>query len=599
MRTHACLGVLILLATSSACQTPDEVPVEVDNSAPILAEVPPPAISGGTLTVLSEGRVLIADADRDRVHIVSVSPAQYEADVLFEQGAEPGRSAEGSNGLVHVVLRGAGDVASIDSHTGELIERRHVCTDPRGIAFDGVGATVFVTCADGMLVALPESSAAGEPQRQFIEPDLRDIVIADGTLLISRLRSAEILEVSRTGLFVTGRRTPDAREDALPTVAWRMIPDPSGQGQVAMLHQFSSTKQVAISTPDEDDKGKREDDDGGGFEGGDEGSPYGGGFCETPIVQPAITWYAGGGAVTNDLPGPTPAVDIAVGSTGVIAVAVAGAPDGQPDVRFGFDGEFFEDFCFDGGGGTLSTPGQPVAVAFTPDDRLLVQSREPAALYVYSPELEHELTIELSGSSVFDTGHDLYHRATEARIACASCHPEGTDDGHVWQFERIGARRTQSPEVGLEGSAPFHWDGDMTDFQTLSNEVYTHRMGGPMQSERRAAAFERWLFAAVRPVAGTEVDEPTRATGEELFVEYGCASCHSGARTTNDQNALVRGKSLQVPSLRRISLRPPYMHDGRATDLRGAVLDMLEATAPDSGYSGQDVDAIVEYLRTL
>jgi cytochrome c peroxidase len=168
----------------------------------------------------------------------------------------------------------------------------------------------------------------------------------------------------------------------------------------------------------------------------------------------------------------------------------------------------------------------------------------------------------------------------------------------VWQFESIGLRRTQSPEVGLEGSAPFHWDGDMDDFQTLSNEVYTHRMGGAMQSDERAAAFERWLFAAVRPAAGTEVDEPLRAQGEALFVDYGCASCHSGSRMSNEQTVEFRGKPLQVPSLRRVALRPPYMHDGRATDLRAAVLDMLEATAPQLSYSGQDVDAIVTYLRT-
>ena len=124
--------------------------------------------------------------------------------------------------------------------------------------------------------------------------------------------------------------------------------------------------------------------------------------------------------------------------------AKASAPDGASDIHFDFEGECFEEF------GGVSTPGQPVAVAYLADGRLLVQSREPSALYVYSLAHEHELTIELSAKSRFDTGHDLFHVATDAKIACASCHPEGTDDGHVWQFESLGARRTQSPEVGLE-----------------------------------------------------------------------------------------------------------------------------------------------------
>jgi mono/diheme cytochrome c family protein len=556
----------------------------VDNRTPVVAEVPPPAISGGTMLVLSDDRVLLADADRDRVHIVSISPAAYEADVLFEAGAEPGRSVEGTNGLVHVVLRGAGDVASIDSFSGEILDRRHLCTDPRGIAFDEASARLFVACADGTLVAMPEDANLGEVERQFIEPDLRDIVIHDGALLISRMRSAEVLEVSMAGLSVTRRRSPEATANAQATVAWRMTK--LEDGRVAMLHQFSSTDQVPLSVPDEEEKGD---------EGDSGGAPYGGGFCVPPIVSPGVsTWLDLDSPSTSQLSGLTPAVDIAFGGPDEqIAIAVAGAPDGEPDVRFGLG----DDFCFEGSL-ALSTPGQPVSVAFLPDGRLLVQSREPSALYVYSPSLIHELTIELSSKSRFDTGHDLYHVATTAQIACASCHPEGTDDGHVWQFERIGARRTQSPEVGLEGAAPFHWDGDMDDFQTLSNEVYTHRMGGAMQSDDRAAAFERWLFAAVRAPAGTEVDESLRAEGEALFVDQGCASCHSGSRMTNEQTVAFRGKSSQLPSLRRVALRPPYMHDGRAEDLRAAVLDMLDATVPDFSYSGHDVDAIVTYLRT-
>lgn len=589
MRVQLCLGALISLTALTACQTPEEPPVKIDDRAPIVADVPPPAISGGTMTVLSDSRVLVADADRDRVHILSVSPATYEADILFEAGAQPGRSVEGSNGLVHVVLRGAGDVASIDSHSGEVLERRHLCTDPRGIAFDAVSELLFVACADGTLVAMPEDASLGEVERHFIEADLRDIVVDGDQLLISRLRAAEILEVSMTGLLVTGRRKPEATDSSQPTVAWRMMK--LDTGEVAMLHQYSSTQPVPLTTPDEEE-------DGGGDPGGDGGSPYGGGFCEPPIVRPGVsTWVDGVTPSTVKLSGPTPTVDLAIGPDGQIATAIAGAPDGETDVHIDFEGDFEDDFCFEGFGG-LSTPGQPIAVAYLPDGRLLVQSREPAALYVYTNELEHELTIELSGSSVFDTGHDLYHRATDAKISCASCHPEGTDDGHVWQFERLGARRTQSPEVGLEGSAPFHWDGDMDTFQTLSNEVYTHRMGGPKQSDDRAAAFERWLFAAERAPAGTQVDETLRSEGEALFVDLGCASCHTGSRMSNDQTVAVRGKKLQVPSLRRVALRPPFMHDGRAPDLRAAVLDMLESTAPDASYSGADVDALVAYLQT-
>jgi hypothetical protein len=95
--------------------------------------------------------------------------------------------------------------SSIDSYSGEILDRRHLCTDPRGIAFDAASARLFVACADGTLVAMPEDANAGEVERRVIEPDLRDIVIRDGALLISRMRSAEILEVSMLGRVVTRR----------------------------------------------------------------------------------------------------------------------------------------------------------------------------------------------------------------------------------------------------------------------------------------------------------------------------------------------------------------------------------------------------------
>ncbi len=98
----------------------------------------------------------------------------------------------------------------------------------------------------------------------------------------------------------------------------------------------------------------------------------------------------------------------------------------------------------------------------------IVQTREPAALHFLEDAVgsrRHVLT--LGGESMFDTGHEIFHRNTGGGIACVSCHVEGGEDGRVWRFEDIGDRRTQSLSVGLEGTAPFHWDGDMLDLGTL------------------------------------------------------------------------------------------------------------------------------------
>src|SRR5690606_23376577 len=158
---------------------------------------------------------------------------------------------------------------------------------------------------------------------------------------------------------VTGRRSPQAIPSAQPTVAWRMIKLESGR--VAMLHPFSSTGQVGLTRPGDD----------GGQDSGDSGTPYGGGPCESPIVSPGVsTWDDPDSPTTTQLAGVTPAVDLAIGPEGQIAIAVAGAADGEPDVQF----DDSRDFCFEGFGG-VSTPGQPVSIAYLPNGDLLVQSR--------------------------------------------------------------------------------------------------------------------------------------------------------------------------------------------------------------------------------
>src|SRR4051794_13078028 len=69
-----------------------------------LADAPPP-ISGGTLAMLSDGRVAAADSDRDKVYIVDLT-SSHVATIALSPHDEPGRVVEDDAGRVHVVLRG-------------------------------------------------------------------------------------------------------------------------------------------------------------------------------------------------------------------------------------------------------------------------------------------------------------------------------------------------------------------------------------------------------------------------------------------------------------------------------------------------------------
>ncbi|MEZ4447904.1 MAG: c-type cytochrome [Nannocystaceae bacterium] len=587
----------------TGCQ--DDIDLDpLDNSAPVEARVRPSPILGGTLTLSGDGGLAIAsDPDRDLIHVVDLSTNKVRHTVALADGDRPHRVIFGSEGQVHVVLRGPGELATLDPVAGTVTARVPLCPEPRGIALDPGDASLYAACAGGSLLHLSET---GELLERFeLEPDLRDVLIVDGKVMVSLFRSASLLGLDGTRVVIP------SINDSVPHVAWRTWVTPDGE--IAMLHQLASTQPVPI------------DPEPGEIP--EESAPYGGGGggCELGIVNAAITTIAYGEVTTTPLVDSNLTVDAAFSPDGGwVAMAVPGAlpleeqadtskkKDRGRDTRFDdfdlFGGDLLRqtvrvDPKHDPGCFPMVTEddyGQVTAVAFAADGRLIMQSREPARLMVRDDATGGALTtIALEGEARFDTGHEIFHRATKSGLSCASCHPEGTDDGHVWDFEGLGPRRTQAIDVGLRDTAPYHWDGDMPDFDVLMSEVLAHRMGGKRQSPDRSDSFTRWIFDQERPAAHSGVDAlATIENGKALFTAYECSKCHDGAALGGTRTERIAGEEKQVPTLRRISLHPPYMHDGRSKTLEAAVRDMIETTRSTSAPD-VDVDAIAAYLRTL
>jgi hypothetical protein len=105
----------------------------------------------------------------------------------------------------------------------------------------------------------------------------------------------------------------------------------------------------------------------------------------------------------------------------------------------------------------IGLQGQATAVSFVSPTLLAMQEREPAAISFYDVRTRAEpKRLDLSQPTRNDTGHMVFHSTTDAGIACASCHPEAGDDGHVWSFAGLGPRRTQNLRGGILGTEPFH-----------------------------------------------------------------------------------------------------------------------------------------------
>jgi mono/diheme cytochrome c family protein len=255
--------------------------------------------------------------------------------------------------------------------------------------------------------------------------------------------------------------------------------------------------------------------------------------------------------------------------------------------------------------GIMPLPAPATAVGYLSDGRLVAQTREPAGIFLSATTANTEeiIRIDLGGASVLDTGHEIFHRDAGARVACASCHLEGGDDGHVWRFTDQGPRRTQSLLVGLEGTAPFHWVGDMDNLGTLMEQVFVGRMGGVHQSTARLAALEHWMYSIKSLPPLRAASDPAAARGHELFQgEAECGKCHNGPKLTNNETVDVgTGLALQVPSLVAIGYRAPWIHTGCAKTLQQRFDPNCGSNA--HGKTAQltkaQVDDLVAYLETL
>lgn len=592
------------LATSCAAEAEPDLgtaPVSgIDERALVIRDIPPPPLTGASITVVDESTVVVTDPDRDRVHVVGVLE---DSSVHLPAGAQPWRAVVDSQGRVHVALRGLGAVASIDIQHAELLAIREVCPTVRGIGLQPDDGSLVVACAGGELFSLsvePDVDEATLVAR--LDPDLRDVIVdVDGTIHVTRFRSAEVLTLDDDGTVVDRTAPPPwvhtafSLDDATmrSSTAWRAVALPRG-GWV-MAHQGGSDKVLGAADLGQADGRPAANEYYGSIDG-----------CSA-VVQTAITVLGSDGVVRSSgaLVGATLPVDLAVHPNGdrvVMATAATCGPNcSKPQlVEVALEATSIgvglqRRPCTSGTPTTLAkSQAQFVAVAYSPAGRLWALQRDPLVIHLLDGN-EHQRVV-LDDEPVEDTAHRLFHETGTAGVACASCHAEGGDDGLVWNLPL--PRHTPPLWVGLAGTEPLHWDGDLETFEDLVHEIHELRMGEKLQSDERIAAFESWV-TRLRTAAPRTIDDDTKA-GKVLFAELGCADCHGGERTTNNRTVAVgTHAAVQVPSLHGVALHPPYMHDARSPTLESAVREMVVQSRPLAVTSDAEIGMLVAYLETL
>jgi DNA-binding beta-propeller fold protein YncE/mono/diheme cytochrome c family protein len=542
-------------------------------------KTPPPfgvPISGGTILVTQAGdHVVISDPDRDRILTVDLRTSEVVGEIALTAGDEPGRLIEDGAGRIHVALRRGGSLLTLAGPTSsEIADRRFVCIEPRGIAWDAAANTVHVACTGGELVTFP--AAGGNAVRRLrLDRDLRDVIVSGTQLVVTRFRTSEVLTLDAQGAIVSR---------VVPPPVFRFsggVPTDGGPGEPGMGFPPEATAEVAYRTIQLPDGklvmshqrqvprtlGSKEE---GGY----------GGNCDSPPVESAVTVIHPGQpplAIGPIARGALP-VDIAASRTGdKLAVLLAGQKTvtivdtsfamGRPDEDRCGEKDDDDDDDDDDQGEDLGTP---TSTAFTKNGDVLVFYPEKAALIVRVAANSTKRLIQLTGGRANDSGRAVFHTQTAIGLACASCHPEGRDDGQVWNFSQLGSRRTQSLAGNLLERAPFHWSGDMSSLEVLMDDVFSQRMSGGPVTPAQKSALAAWLDRIPAPSPGAVLDTAAVERGRVVFdsEETACRSCHNGDLLTN--NLLVdvgTGGKFKVPSLIGIGDRAPFMHTGCADTL--------------------------------
>jgi mono/diheme cytochrome c family protein len=547
------LGTLVLGACNLNLDAPEQPVVSLDR--------PPPPIAGGTLAIAGNLAV-VGDPDRDAIHVIDLVRRERVQRIALPEGSEPGRAVAGPDGRVHVVLRGAGAIASV--HDAAL-HTTPVCDAPRGLDVDDAGV-LFVACHDGAIWRVDADEARAIAT---LEPGLRDLVVLDGVLLVSHLRSARVEVLAADGTHLRTLHAPNARVDGLvyaPNTAFRLR---RRGGRAWLVHQRSRVGAEPVPT----------DAYAGTFRG-----PCGESSVQVVVSEVTPSGFGQGVAIRRG----SLAVDVDVDASGAFALALPGEIGGLTAQRtrrvrrVRAVGPCLEDAS------ETVHEGQAIAVAFGPHDELVTFSREPARVQIGDD------VIELDEESRRDTGHDLFHVRREG-VSCASCHAEGGEDGHLWTMGASPARRTRTLRGGIVATAPFHADGSVASLHEVMRRQFPDEAHVYLDAPK-ARALATWLDA-LAPRARPRADHP----GAQVFEDAGCASCHAGALGTGPGVIEVGTRRAAIPTLIDLADRAPFLADGCASTLE-AVFDASCGLGPEhtmvSALSLEARDELLTYLRS-
>ena len=236
-------------------------------------------------------------------------------------------------------------------------------------------------------------------------------------------------------------------------------------------------------------------------------------------------------------------------------------------------------------------------------------------------------------------GKRLFHDAADTRLArdgylsCAVCHPDGRDDGVVWDFTQRGEGLRNTISLlgrGGTGMGRVHWTGNFDEIQDFEGDIRNGQGGAgllhaddwsttadPLGAPKAGLSDD--LDALADYVASLDAPAPSPWTvggeGEALFFSKGCDTCHIPALgytdsslaepVRHDVGTVSEGSGgrlgglldgFDTPTLLGVWQTAPYLHDGSAPSLAAAI---GAHNLPDLQLTPQEKVLLATFVMTL
>jgi YVTN family beta-propeller protein len=276
--------------------------------------------------------------------------------------------------------------------------------------------------------------------------------------------------------------------------------------------------------------------------------------------------------------------------------------------------------------------GRPTEIAFSPDDRTLVVANYllDSIQLIDVAKGRISRTIHLGGPSepsLARRGEALFHDASRSFnqwYSCNTCHSDGHTNGldfdtmndgwNDFSTSHMRSRKKVPTLRRVVHTGPWTWHGWQTSLEDSMNESFTKSMQGPAASGDELQALLAYLETLdyprnPHPAADGSISEAAQR-GRAVYrsSKAACANCHGGAELTDGKIHTVGleerrdvYKGYNPPSLQGLYDKDPYLHDGRAADLREAITKWHnpEEVTGLGELSETELSDLIEYLKTL